>query len=98
MQIATDDGIPTKFALHQNYPNPFNPGTNINYELPITSFVELSIYTTMGKKVVTLVSEKQQAGYYKIEWNASELASGVYYYRMRSSSGFTKSKKLILLR
>ena len=58
----------------------------------------MSIYTTMGKKMVSLVSEKQQAGYYKIEWNASGFASGVYYYQLRTDVGFIRTKKLILVR
>jgi rhodanese-related sulfurtransferase len=67
---------PGKFELYKNYPNPFNPTTNINYELQITNYVELSIYNSLGQKIITLVSEKQEAGYHQIEWDASGFASG----------------------
>jgi len=60
--------------------------------------VELSIYNTLGQKVAKLVSEKQSAGTYKLEWDASDFASGVYYYQLRTSEGFVQTKKLILLR
>ena len=69
---------PGKFRLEQNYPNPFNPKTKINYEVKITNYVNLSIYNVIGQKVTTLVSEKQSAGSYQVEWNASKFASGVY--------------------
>ncbi len=78
--------IPKRFILYQNYPNPFNNSTMINYQLPMSSEVELSIYNTLGQKVATLISEKQQAGSYRVEWDASKAASGVYLYRL--SVGF----------
>jgi len=87
-----------EFSLKQNYPNPFNPITIINYELPITDFVELSIYNLLGEKVAILVSAKQNAGYHQIEWNASRYASGVYYYRLQTNTGFVQSRKLVLLK
>ena len=89
--------IPNKFYLSQNYPNPFNPVTTINYELPITNYVELSIYNILGQKVVTLLKENQAAGKYQIEWNASEFASGIYYYRLQAGD-HVQTKKLVLLR
>ena len=87
----------TTYRLEQNYPNPFNPSTTINYELPITNYVELSIYNVLGQKVATLVDKKQAAGRYQVEWNAGAFASGVYYYRL-SSEAFVETKKLILLK
>jgi len=87
---------PTKFLLHQNYPNPFNPGTIIDYQLPMTSEVELSIYNLLGQKVATLVSEKQPAGRYKIKWDATGQTSGVYLYRLKSGS-FVLTKKMLFL-
>jgi len=90
--------MPGSFDLSQNYPNPFNPRTTINYQLPITNYVELSIYNLLGQKVVTLVSERQTAGTYRIEWDASGLASGVYYYRLNCGEKFTQTNKLILLK
>jgi hypothetical protein len=92
------DRLPRQFELGQNYPNPFNPTTKINYELPITNDVDLSIYNTLGQKVATLVEKKQPAGRYQVSWNASEFASGVYYYRLSTGSGFIQIKKLVLLK
>ena len=86
------------YELSQNYPNPFNPCTIINYQLPKTSEVELSIYNILGQKVVMLVSEKQPAGKYTIEWDATGFASGVYYYKLKCNPGFVQIKKLILLK
>lgn len=89
---------PSQFYLAQNYPNPFNPKTKINYQLPITNYVELSIYNLIGQKVETLVAENQQAGHHQVEWNAGGFASGVYYYRLSTEAGFIQTKKLILLK
>ena len=89
--------IPDQFTLNQNYPNPFNPKTIINYELPITNDVELSIYNLLGQKVAVLVSERQSAGRYQVEWNASELSSGIYFYRLESGNA-VKERKMILLK
>jgi len=69
---------PLKYSLSQNYPNPFNPNTVISYQLPVISYVDLIIYNILGEKVTTLVSELQNAGLYKIEWDAGQLPSGVY--------------------
>ncbi len=90
--------LPLKFALFQNYPNPFNPLTTITYQLPMSSDIKLSIYNILGEKVVTLVSKKQQAGKYTVEWNASGFASGVYIYRLSTDQGFAESKKLLLIK
>jgi len=88
---------PGNFDLNQNYPNPFNPKTIINYELPTTLIVDLSIYNVLGQKVVTLVSEKQKAGFHRVEWDASDLPSGIYYYRINTGN-FQDVKKMILLK
>jgi len=87
----------TKFELSQNYPNPFNPKTIINYELPITNDVELSVYNVLGQKVATLVNEKQQAGSYQVEWDASRFSSGVYFYRL-TSQGVSMSRRMVLVK
>jgi len=89
--------LPKEFALKQNYPNPFNPGTMINYQLPMTNDVVLSIYNLLGQKVATLVSGRQAAGYYQVEWNASGFASGIYYYRLIAGE-FFEMKKMVILR
>jgi pectinesterase len=88
---------PKKFQLDQNYPNPFNPKTIINYALRITNYVDLSVYNLIGQKVATLVSEKQPAGVYNVEWNASEFATGIYYYQIITGE-FRDVKKMILIR
>jgi hypothetical protein len=90
--------LPRRFALQQNFPNPFNPTTIINYELPITNYVELNIYNVIGQKVATLVLQQKNAGYHQVEWDAVGFASGVYYYRMSTSSGFVQARKLVLIR
>jgi hypothetical protein len=87
-----------KYYLLQNYPNPFNPKTVISYQLPVISQVELSIYNILGQKVATLVSEKQTAGIYKIEWDATGFASGGYYYQLNTDEGFAQTKKLLLIK
>jgi hypothetical protein len=86
-----------KINLMQNYPNPFNPTTYINYELQITNYVELSIYNLLGQKVAVLVSEKQAAGKYAIEWDASQFSSDMYYYMIKTGD-IQNVKRMILLR
>lgn len=97
-RISNNKILPTEYVLSQNYPNPFNPITMINYQISMTSDVELSVYTLLGQKVAVLVSEKQSAGSYQVQWDAPGFASGVYYYQMRTSEGFVRTKKLVLLR
>jgi hypothetical protein len=98
--IAENDEVvlPNVFQLDQNYPNPFNPTTVISYRLSAVSNVELSVYNVLGQRVVILVSEKQLAGSYQVQWDASSFASGVYYYRLSTDAGFVQTKKLVLLR
>jgi photosystem II stability/assembly factor-like uncharacterized protein len=86
------------FALSQNYPNPFNPSTIINYELRIMNEVKLVVYDVLGREVKTLVDETQQAGKYKVTFNAVNLASGVYYYKLKAGKQFEKTRKMLLLR
>jgi hypothetical protein len=88
---------PAQLTLYQNYPNPFNPTTMIKYQLPVTSDVELNIYNLLGQKIVTLVSERQLSGHHQVEWNASRIASGVYYYRIEAGE-FQVVKKMILIK
>ncbi|MCA9743514.1 MAG: T9SS type A sorting domain-containing protein [Deferribacteres bacterium] len=94
--------IPSAFSLSQNYPNPFNPTTVINYQLPMTSDVKLSIYNTAGQLVRTLVNGEMPAGSHAITWDATgnsgqRVASGVYLYVIRAGE-FTSQKKLILMK
>ena len=89
--------IPNEFALDQNYPNPFNPTTTINYQLPEKNFVSIKVYDILGNLVTTLVDQDMDAGYHNITWNASNIASGVYFYRIMSGN-FVSTKKLILMK
>jgi hypothetical protein len=89
--------IPTEYNLEQNYPNPFNPITTIQFSLPEQSFVRLEVFNALGEKVSTLVSEELNAGNYKHEWNAENLSSGIYFYRMNTDK-FSEIKKMILLK
>jgi parallel beta-helix repeat protein len=89
--------LPTEYTLYQNYPNPFNPITTIKYDLPNTSDVSLVIYDILGRKVKELVNTKQQAGRYEVQFNASNLASGVYIYQLIAEK-YINSKKMILLK
>jgi hypothetical protein len=89
--------LPSNFKLNFNYPNPFNPVTMINYQLPIACEVELSIYNLLGQKVVTLINERQKAGYHRIKWDASGFASGIYCYKIEAGE-FQDVKKMILIR
>jgi hypothetical protein len=89
--------VPAQFTLSQNFPNPFNPTTIINFELPITNHVDLSIYNLVGQKVATLVNEQKKAGSHQVEWDADGFASGVYYYKI-SAGEHQAVRKMILLR
>ena len=95
--------MPMEYALLQNYPNPFNPTTSIEYSVPnvVTRrgvSVQLKIYDMLGNEVATLVNEQKSAGNYKVNFDASNLASGIYFYKINTSSGFTSTKKLILMK
>ena len=92
-----NDKYPASFKVFQNYPNPFNPTTKIKYEIPKTSFVIIKVYNVLGKQVAALVNEEKSAGNYEINFDASELASGIYFYCINAGS-FTDTKKMILLR
>jgi Secretion system C-terminal sorting domain/Bacterial Ig domain len=96
-------GIPTEYELSQNYPNPFNPSTKIRYGLPQESEVRVVIYNILGQEVSVLTNQIQNAGYYEVEWNASELTSGMYIYRLsaESNSGdkkYTEVKKMLMVK
>lgn len=88
---------PQTLELAQNYPNPFNPTTRIVYQIPKASEVKLKVYDMLGREVETLVSGVQQAGRYEVIFNASRLASGVYFYRLKAGS-FIETKKMLLVK
>jgi len=89
--------LPKSFKLDQNYPNPFNPTTTIRYSIVKTAKVTLKVYDILGREVQTLVNKEQTPGYYSVTFNAANLASGVYFYRI-STGAFTATKKLMLLK
>ncbi|GAB6283660.1 MAG: hypothetical protein STSR0008_24470 [Ignavibacterium sp.] len=85
------------FELLQNYPNPFNTSTLISYQLPVNSLVTLKVYDILGREVAKLVNEEKPVGVYEVEFNATNLPSGVYFYKLQAGS-FSETKKLILLK
>ena len=89
--------VPREYNLFQNYPNPFNPATKIGFRIPDFEFVSLKIYDILGGEVSTLVNEEKPAGSYEVEFNAANLSSGAYFYKIRAGS-FVQTKKMILLR
>jgi len=95
--VPHDGGAAPSFSLAQNYPNPFNPSTAIRYELPKSSDVRLSVYDMLGREVEVLVNKKMEAGVHEVKLNGSNLASGVYVYRL-TTGDFAQSKKLMILR
>ena len=104
--IATSEeilkNIPDKYSLSQNYPNPFNPITNLDYELPKRSKVQILIYNVLGQQVKILLDEEQNYGSHSIFWDGldqlgNEVSTGVYFARMITSS-FTQTKKMLLLK
>jgi ligand-binding sensor domain-containing protein len=90
-------GIPSQFILEQNYPNPFNPSTTIIYSLPTSEFVTLKVYDVLGKEVATLVNEEKPAGSYEVNFNATDLSSGIYFYTLKTGK-FSETKKLVLMK
>lgn len=89
--------IADKFKLDQNYPNPFNPSTNISFELPSASVVQLKVYNLLGQEVASLVDGRLNSGNHSVNFDASKLSSGVYIYRL-SSGGMSYSRKMILVK
>ena len=95
--IEVEIGTPSDYFLSQNYPNPFNPSTKIKYSIKANGLVQLSVYDILGKEVANLVNENKEAGYYSVDYNASHLPSGVYFYSMQSGE-FVSSKKMLLIK
>jgi hypothetical protein len=89
--------VPGEFNLLQNYPNPFNPNTSIKYIIDSRQFVNLKVYDLLGREVATLVNEEKLAGSYEVNFDASLLSSGVYFYNLQAGS-FVETKKLVLLK
>ncbi|MBP9582686.1 MAG: T9SS type A sorting domain-containing protein [Ignavibacterium sp.] len=104
-QFILNYGVPTEYKLEQNYPNPFNPATKIRYSIPNVAlrqaqgdnFTTLKVYDILGNEVTTLVNEQKEPGYYEVDFNASQFASGVYVYRLQSGS-YVSSKKMLMIK
>ncbi|MBK7629959.1 MAG: T9SS type A sorting domain-containing protein [Ignavibacteriales bacterium] len=91
------ENIPTIFSLEQNYPNPFNPSTKISWQSPVNLYQTLKVYDMLGNEVATLINEEKPAGIYEIDFNASQLSSGVYLYKLQAGE-FKSTKKMILMK
>ena len=91
------NSVPTNYTLSQNYPNPFNPSTQIEYSVPKSGFVTIKVYNLLGQEVATLVNQEQRAGSYKVDFDATKLASGVYMYQLHAGN-FNLTKKMILMK
>ncbi|MCU7497347.1 MAG: T9SS type A sorting domain-containing protein [Ignavibacteria bacterium] len=97
VEEGDEDLRPSNYSLAQNYPNPFNPSTTLSYKLPEKSFVSLKVFDLLGREVATLVNSEQGAGSYKVEFNASNIPSGIYLYMLRTDN-FQETKKMVLLK
>ncbi|MBP1682890.1 MAG: 5'-Nucleotidase domain protein, partial [Ignavibacteriaceae bacterium] len=97
VDVQVEEGTPENYSLDQNYPNPFNPSTTIKFRIPESSFVSLRVYNVLGKEVATLVSEEMNAGSYEVNFQASNLSSGVYFYKLETGN-FVKTNKMILMK
>jgi hypothetical protein len=103
-EIQVDvDFAPSQYQLSQNYPNPFNPSTSIRYALPFASNVKVVVFNSLGESMGELVNQVQDAGYYNLDWNASNLSSGTYFYSIQASSldgssTYSSVKKMMLIK
>ncbi|MEJ2104059.1 MAG: YCF48-related protein [Ignavibacteriaceae bacterium] len=95
--VGHEQSIPFGFSLKQNYPNPFNPTTTIQYSIPESGNVKLKVFNSIGEEVATLINDYNEAGIHKVKFDASDLSSGIYYYKIQSNN-FSRVKKMILLR
>ncbi len=96
-EVAVDIDKPLVFKLDQNYPNPFNPSTTIRYSVPVSELVTLKIYDILGNEVAILVNEQKEAASYEVKFDASQLSSGIYFYKIQAGS-FSDTKKLMLMK
>jgi hypothetical protein len=94
---GTERDVPTFFRLECNFPNPFNPTTMINYQLPIDNYVTLKVYDVLGREVALLVNEFKMAGWYEVNFDASNLTNGVYFYKLQAGK-FSDIKKMVLMK
>ena len=98
VNVKTEDPvISDDFTVHQNYPNPFNPTTIISFDLPVHSHVSLSVYNTAGQQVADLVNDFRSAGSYTVQWDASAMGAGIYFYKLKTDS-YTEIRRAILIK
>jgi hypothetical protein len=95
--LIDENLLPDSYSLSQNYPNPFNPTTKIKYQLPVDGNVKIIIFDLLGKEVQTLVNGFEKAGSYELTFNGINLASGIYFYKMKSEN-FSEIKRMILVK
>jgi hypothetical protein len=95
--VKEKEGLPTEYSISQNFPNPFNPTTRIKFALPKTALTKIIVYDLIGRKIRTLINKELKGGYYEISFDANNLPSGVYFYRIQAGS-FIATKKLLLLK
>lgn len=95
--LGENPNNPNSFKLYENYPNPFNPSTTIRYIIPVASFTSVKIYNSLGSEVATLVNETKSAGTYEVDFNASDLSSGIYYYTL-TAGNYSATNKMILIK
>lgn len=96
-EVNVDVNLASKYSLEQNYPNPFNPSTKISFSVPQLSFVSIDVFNSIGQKIATLVNEQMNAGNYSINFDAANITSGIYFYKM-TAGNFTEMKKMILVK
>jgi flagellar hook assembly protein FlgD len=97
LRIRKQQTVPVTYNLEQNYPNPFNPSTTIKFSLPEATNVTLKIYNTLGQKVAEVVNTNLEAGWYSYQWDAGNVATGIYIYELRTNK-FVSVKKMLLLK
>lgn len=95
--VKKEEGMPTDYSLSQNYPNPFNPSTSISFSVPVQGNVKLTVFNALGETVETLVNEFMNAGSYNVNFDASKLTSGIYFYQI-NANGFTQTKKMMFIK
>jgi hypothetical protein len=95
--VREGDAVAMEFALEQNYPNPFNPNTTIGYRVGETGVVHLKVFDVLGREVASLVNETKTPGSYRVAWDASGQASGIYFYRLTVGK-YAETRRLVLLR
>jgi len=95
--VHLENSFPNEYKLNQNYPNPFNPITKISYALPTNGLVKLLVYDVLGNEITSLVNDYKNSGFHNIEFDASLLPSGIYFYRLLVGE-YSETKKLILLK